>query len=355
MTPDPLPISDSSPENPSPDTPTADAAGSHPAGSASSSPGRRVAVVVNPTKFKDLDQVRAQLSEVCTSAGWAEPMWLETTAEDPGVGQAKEALEAGADIVCPLGGDGTVRAVATSLVGTDVPLGLLPGGTGNLLARNLELPVDDLGEALEVVLTGSNRRIDVGLARLFPDSASPDALKGENEDDDPRRDDEEVFLVMTGIGVDAEVMANTNEKVKGVIGWPAYVLSGIGRLWARGFRVRVTENGSAPRVQRARSVVVGNCGTLQGNVQLMPDAQLDDGRLDVVVMAATGPFGWAAVAVDLASRHRRGHGQVTRLTVRGLRVTTDHPVETQIDGDPMGEQHGMAVRVLPAALVVRVR
>lgn len=316
---------------------------------------RRVAVVVNPTKFRDLDDVRSRIAKGCADAGWAEPFWAETTVEDPGLGQAQSALEAGVDVVCPLGGDGTVRAVATSLVGTHTPVGLLPGGTGNLLARNLDLPVDSIEDALDIVLTGRDRRIDVGLVRLFPHSLSAEALKGDLVGDDPRGPDEEVFLVMTGIGVDAEVMAATNEKVKGVIGWPAYVLSGVGRLWARGFRVRVCASGLPPRVQHARSVIVGNCGTLQGNVRLMPDAHLDDGHLDAVVMAPRGVFGWAAVAADLASRHRRGYRQLVRLRVASLQATTDGPVEAQIDGDSMGPQHGLSVRVLPGALRVRVR
>jgi diacylglycerol kinase family enzyme len=320
-------------------------------------PAQRIAVVVNPIKFDDLDDVRDRVNKVCADHGWGEPLFIETTEEDPGVGQAQEAIDRGVDIVCPLGGDGTVRAVATTLVGTETPIGLLPGGTGNLLARNLDLPIEKIEDALEVVLTGNDRRIDVGLVRLFPDSESADTLKGDNPptEDDPRRDDEEVFLVMTGIGIDAEVMAKTNEKVKGILGWPAYVLAGIGRLFTRGFMVNVASGGGDPQAQHARSVIVGNCGTLQGNLELMPDAKVDDGILDGVILAPKGAFGWGAVAADLASRHRRGHRQIVRFTSSTITASTgDKAIDTQIDGDPKGEQYGLTTRVLPKALVVRV-
>lgn len=317
---------------------------------------RRIAIIVNPTKFDDIDAVKEQAGKICADHGWEEPLFFETTKDDPGVGQAQQALDAGVDIVCPLGGDGTVRAVATSLVNTGRPLGLLPGGTGNLLARNLDLPVEDLADALVVVLTGKDKRIDVGLVHLFPDSDAPEPLKGDDPatPDDPRHDDEEIFLVMTGIGVDAQVMAVTNEKVKGVLGWPAYVFAGVGKMFKRGFMVKVASGGGDGQVQHASSVIVGNCGMLQGNVKLMPDAALDDGILYGVILAPKGPFGWGAAAADLASRHRRGHKQLVRMTSTSIRVTVLDPVETQIDGDPMGEQYGLSTRVLPQALVVRV-
>ncbi|MEO3938076.1 diacylglycerol kinase family protein [Dermatophilaceae bacterium Soc4.6] len=315
---------------------------------------RRVAIIVNPTKFDDLDTVTDELAEVCAQEGWAPPMVLETTAEDPGVGQAAEALEAGVDVVCPLGGDGTVRAVATTLVGTDTPIGLLPGGTGNLLARNLDLPVDSLVDALRIVLTGSSRRIDVGLVRLLPDSPSPDTLLGDGDDDSPRRDDEEVFLIMAGIGVDAEVMAETSEKIKGVLGWPAYAIAGLGKIWHQGFRVRVSGGSARPQVQHAKTVLIGNCGRLQGNLEVLPDARVDDGRLDGVIMSPTGPASWVSVAVDLASRHRRGHKRLFPLGGTSISVVVRQPIETQVDGDPMGRHYGMVTRILPGALLVRV-
>jgi len=303
---------------------------------------QRLTVVYNPTKVDDLDQVKSVLAKACARHSWDEPTWVATTEDETGQRQASEAVRAGADCVASLGGDGTVRAVASALVGTDVALGLLPGGTGNLLARNLGLPVDALDEAADAMLGGSERRIDVG--RLVAD-------------DDP----EEVFVVMAGIGLDGEIMAGTNEEIKGVLGWPAYVLSAAQNLTRRGFSLTVESSGGegvagAPgdTVQRqARSVIVGNCGTLQGGIELMPDAELDDGLLDAVVLAPRGVFGWVSVMADIATRHRSGHRRLDRLRFRELAITADRPVQAEIDGDPIGERSRLRVRIEPAAVVVR--
>ena len=100
---------------------------------------RRCAVVVNPTKVSDgfHEAITGRLGE----AGWAEPMWLETTEDDPGRSMTRSAREAGVDLVVAAGGDGTVRIVADGLAGSGIAMGIVPAGTANLLARNLGLPM----------------------------------------------------------------------------------------------------------------------------------------------------------------------------------------------------------------------
>src|SRR4051812_27004958 len=104
---------------------------------------RFAAVVYNPIKV-DLDALRASVDAAAREAGWGESRWYETSEEDPGVGEAKQAVDEGAEIVLAPGGDGTIRAVAEGLHKTGVPIALLPSGTGNLLARNLDLALDNL-------------------------------------------------------------------------------------------------------------------------------------------------------------------------------------------------------------------
>jgi diacylglycerol kinase (ATP) len=303
-------------------------------------PPRRAAVVVNPTKFADTAALHRQVDEICAECGWADPLWLETTPDDTGHGQTLEALAAGVDLICPLGGDGTVRQVAQAAVGSGVPLGLLPGGTGNLLARTLALPIDDLPAALRAALTGTVRRVDVG--RVAFD------VSGEDE-----RPGERVFLVMAGLGFDAAMMEGAPERLKAKVGWLAYAVSGLRNLRGPDVRVRLTVDDQPSFRRRVRTVLVGNSGTLTGGIVLMPQAEVDDGWLDAVAMSPQGLLGWAAVAARVLTR--RGHSRVEHLRCRRLEVLTDRPQQAQLDGDTVGLVRAMRVRVDPGALLVQMR
>ena len=302
---------------------------------------KRAAIIINPTKFDDQSAVRARITKGCREQGWDEPLFIETTAEDTGERQTREAVEQGATVVCALGGDGTVRAVASALVGTETPMGLLPGGTGNLLARNLDLPVDDLGEALKVALTGQNKRVDVGRIRV-------DA-SGEHE-----RPAEHVFLVMAGLGFDAAIMAGAPEALKARVGWLAYMVAGVRNLRGAQFKVRLKVDDEPEVTRRVRTVVVGNCGKLTGGLVLMPRAEVDDGWLDAVTLSPKGVVGWLAVAARVLSKKRKGHERVDHMRGKELGIRSDRPEEVQLDGDTIGKALALHICVEPGALVVRV-
>jgi diacylglycerol kinase family enzyme len=210
------------------------------------------------------------------------PRLVPTTADDPGEGQAREAVAAGAGLVLVAGGDGTVRAAAQGLAGSGVPLGILPQGTGNLLARNLEIPHDDADAALDVALTGADRTLDLG-----------------------RLDDGTMFAVMAGTGFDARMMREAPEGLKGVLGWPAYIVGGARGLRRSRVHVQVALDDEPPRAAVVRSVLVGNVGQLQGGLELLPDAAPDDGVLDIALVAPRNPKDWVVlIGRALTRRHR---------------------------------------------------
>ncbi len=299
---------------------------------------RRAAAVVNPTKVDDLAMLRGSLTTAMTDAGWDSPLWLETTAEDPGYGMTEQALREGVTLVLACGGDGTVRAVLTVLAGSGTPLGVLPAGTGNVLARNLGLPLDDLGAALEIALTGTDRPIDVG--RIEPTSQ------------DGRQ---ERFAIMAGIGFDAAMMRDAPEKLKARVGWPAYLLSAAKHMRGSSMRVQVRIDGGEPIRARARTVVIGNVGKLQGGLELLPDARPDDGLLDVAVIVSHSLMDWLRVLSRVIIRRAHVDDRYTTYQGKKIRVTLRSAQPREIDGDVIDDSSLLVVQIEPAALRVRVR
>ncbi|BDZ60156.1 MULTISPECIES: diacylglycerol/lipid kinase family protein [Barrientosiimonas] len=302
---------------------------------------RRAGLVVNPAKFHDLRRLRTDVDAVFRSNGWAPPLWLETTIEDPGQGQARAALDEGVDLICPLGGDGTVRQVATAVRSSTTPMGLVPAGTGNLLARNLGLPVNRrYADAVRRAIHGTDRRIDVGVLQL-------------DRTGDGRTIEEHVFLVMCGMGLEAEMLGGTPESLKARLGWVAYVLSGARHLRRPTVEMQLYTDGEGADPAPTTTVLIGNCGRLTGGVRLMPRALPDDGLLDAVVLSAGSLPQWGRLVVQVL-RGGEGGSQVRHRPGREFDVTAVAPRTVQVDGDLIGEGRAMRVTVEPRSLVLRV-
>jgi len=285
-------------------------------------------VVVHPGKHDDLQGFQGVVGKAMTNLGWSEPLWLETSLADTGERLARSAVASGVDVVLASGGDGTITACAAGVADTGIPLGVLPCGTGNLLARNLGLPLD-LEGALAVALTGRDKPLDVGMANG------------------------RAFVVMAGLGFDAEMFAGVSEELKKRAGWIAYVLSGLRHLWDLPTRMVLQADGGPPLRRWASGVTVGNVGTLQGNVQLLPDAVPDDGVLNVAVLTAWGVAGWLGLAADvLLLRHKTA--RLTRLTCRELVVDAGRARSWEVDGDTIASARRLSVSVRPGSLLVRV-
>ncbi len=320
----------------------------------------RIAFVVNPTK-PDAPKLRELVQGVFGDAEFR-PMWFETTVADPGVGQARAALDQGADVVVAVGGDGTVRAVAEAMAGSGRPMGLIPLGTGNLLARNLDLPVGDPDAALRTILTGADRAIDVGRIRVLEYArGGADAGRGADPDHIADPDQDHLFLVIAGLGFDAAMVADTNDGLKAKVGWMAYFVSGLRHLHGRRMRARITVDDAEPVGARLRTLMIGNCGKLPGGFTLLPDARIDDGILDIAAVdTKVGVVGWAQLfgEVVLQGLGMRNDlpakiGRIDHTRGRRVRVRIDGGEHAQVDGDVLGVATEIESWVEPGALLVR--
>jgi YegS/Rv2252/BmrU family lipid kinase len=295
---------------------------------------RDLAVVLNPIKVEDLKQFRAVVTQMAAESGWSEPTWHYTTVEDPGTGQAHQAAMDGADLVLVCGGDGTVREVCTELAGTGIPVGIVPAGTGNLLGRNLSLPLF-FRSAIDVALNGQDRAID--MVRISGDGFEDTS-----------------FLVMAGMGFDAAIMDGVNEDIKKKVGWIAYVLSGLKALMFPAMKLEISVDDGPFTKHRARTVVVGNVGYLQGGMPLIPNAAIDDGQLDVVLLYPKKFLSWLPLAFRVLTKQQRTDSTITRFTGTKVLVRSGADVPRQIDGDSIGPGREFACETVHGRLLVRV-
>ncbi len=292
------------------------------------------AIVVNRTRVSGPGEFRQACRSAATATGW-QLSFLETTVDDRGVGLARDAVAGGASLVIAAGGDGTVRACAQGLADTQVPLAILPLGTANLAARALGVP-GRATAALAAAFGGRDRRIDLALADLGGGAAGL------------------TFAAMAGLGLDAEVVAATPRLLKRRAGWPAYAAAGATHLAGRRTGFTIALDGGEPLEWLARSVVACNAGLLPGGFRLLPAARLDDGLLDVAILAPAGPADWLRVGSRVLAGSGHDDRRLARFQARRVEIQAGQALPRQVDGEVVAPGRRLTVTLRPLALTVRV-
>ncbi len=307
-------------------------------------------IVWNPSKT-----TRNDLEHALEEARLRRVSWFETSEDDPGRAATQQALDAGVDIILAAGGDGTIRAVAEHLAEThaDTELGIIPLGTGNLLARNLDVPLNDLAAAVSRALDGAGTHtIDIGWAEITL----------------PHGVERHAFAVMAGFGIDAHMITETDDDLKDKAGWLAYVES-LGRAVSASevIDLRISIDGRPAEGERAHTLIVGNCGTLQGGVTLLPDADPTDGELDLLVLHDNSLAGWMDTMRNMVwnnglRRLLKGGGEneraessdaTTHRRLTTLSIELDEPRVFEVDGDDLGETTRIEISIQPNAVRMR--
>ena len=286
--------------------------------------GRKGVVIYNPAAGRGKTAPLRGEAERRLGAAWE---WRPTERAGHAVELARQAASEGFPCVAAFGGDGTVGDVARGILGSNAALGIIPMGTGNDVARNLGLPLD-LNVACDTLIVGRTRRVDMGVINGTP------------------------FLNNAGLGFEARAMQVMNTSIRFVRGKPAFTLAILKMFPSfQPFRMTVSKDGGPDETLSAMMLSVLN-GTMYGaGMKACPDAVMDDGELDVLVIKALPKPRLLALFPKVIAGQHVGHPAVQLFRAKLLRVACDPPQPLNVDGDVQGESP-VEITVRPGALAV---
>lgn len=277
---------------------------------------RRVLVIINPASGRhDATETRQMIEERCKQAQAAYEI-RETQDAGDALKWAQAADDEGFDLVLVAGGDGTIMEAMSGLIkdGSQIPLAQIPLGTANLLARAIQVPVE-IEQALELAFTGKAERFDVGYL--------------------PHED--RYFALVAGAGYDARLIADASRELKNVLGFAAYIVTGVKNLFTlRPARITLEIDGQ-PRRLRAHTIMVVNVGQIESvGIALGPNIQPHDGKLDLVIVSSATVLGALRIAFQILTRRFTGNNNLRYFSASKVKITTRPPLPTQIDGEELG-------------------
>jgi diacylglycerol kinase (ATP) len=287
----------------------------------------RVAVVAHARKT--LGGGLPELRELLAQAGITDPLWYEVPKSRKAPRFARRALGEGAEVIFVWGGDGTVQRCIDAVAGTGAVLAILPAGTANLLATNLQIP-RDLAAAVRIGLAGERRVLDTG------------SVNGEH------------FAVMAGAGFDARMIADADRGMKDHLGRAAYLYTGARNLRARRVKAKVTVDGAPFFRGRVSCVLVGNVGKLLGGVSAFDGARPDDGRLELGVVTARNPMEWARVLGRVALGHAGNSPFVEVTRGQRIRIRFSRELPYELDGGARRAAARLTIKARPGSITVCV-
>jgi diacylglycerol kinase (ATP) len=298
----------------------------------------RTVLIINPTSgvsllaetHHDIPESNEEIILSALRTYGIEPEVWHTTLEYTGEGMAKKAADEHVDLVIAAGGDGTVHAVARGLIKRETTLAIIPMGTMNNLAHSLGIPLP-LEAACAIIAKGETRAIDVGIIN------------------------EQTFLEVAGIGIEALLFPAAEEfKSPGFLPMVRGVIDGLHALLAyKPTKIRISFDDKKARSYQAIQVTICNAPFYGIHFQIAPNILMDDSLLDVVIFKNFSKLEYIRHAISISQGRRVFQPKITHRRVKSLRISTDHPVEIQVDGVPHGHTPAV-VTVTPGTLRVRV-
>ena len=312
---------------------------------------KKASIVINPRAGQNLAKLTDVLA-VLAAAGWKTNIAIKEYGGQT-MELATEVAEKGYDLVVGYGGDGTMNQVVNGMMnkkGQHNTVGVIPGGTANVWASEVGIPVDPVKAALTLI-NSESRKVDIGHVEIesltFPamgeddggqSSHTPVNEKGHTKKVKPTKKARHHFLLMAGLGIDAAVMGHVSKPLKYKIGRLAVGVSAAKELSAtHTFPIEIRAGGVGREGEmlwrgEAIQVVIGNTRKYADVIQMTPDAYIDDGVLDVTVITAGDPLSTMQQITSLLLRRKPDN--LTTENFHGSHLTMSVPasIDLQLDG-----------------------